>query len=205
MAVDPNYPIPADAYDAYLVPRVPEITLGPTPLVIIGLNASFSLTSRLQGAAYDDIDSSFLVVSPSTGAVVIQGKAVRDVAGSYEIKLTGSQTALLDEGAYELRSITVGREAAIPVIVSQPFIAISDAGMILDQLRGEINRLQQSFNSQLLEQQNLTKATQAQLAGLQTLMIASLALSAVTLSVAVVALAISLRGSRRDAQEPRSG
>ncbi len=205
MTVDPNYPIPADAYDRYLVPRVPEITLGPIPLVIIGLNASFSLTSRLQGVAYDEIDSSFLVLNPSTGAVLFQGKAARAAAGSYEIKLTGTQTSLLQAGAYELRTITVGNEAAIPVFVSQPFIAISDAGLILDQLRGEINRLQQSFNSQLLEQQNLTKATQAQLAGLQTLMVASLALSAVTLSVAVVALVISLRVSRRDDQKRGAG
>jgi hypothetical protein len=191
MNVDPNYPIDAAAYDAYLVPRVPQISFAPPPTVLIGRIAPFSVTSKLQGGgAYDKFDMTWFVVNPATGQPIpgYSGKPTKIASGQYEIDLTPAQTKALQPGAYELRSITVGQEAAIPVIVSESFIAIPDVDTLLAQLRAEIQSLQNNFNTQLLDQKNLTAAAQAQVGTLQTLVIVALALAVVAIVAAVVVI-----------------
>ncbi|HEX9341622.1 MAG TPA: ABC transporter substrate-binding protein [Thermoplasmata archaeon] len=189
MALDTSYPIAANAYDAFLVPRIPQISFAPPSLVLIGRPAQFEVKSTLQGGgAYDLFDMTWLLVNPATGGVLYQGQPTKVAAGEYTITLTGTQTDALAAGAYELRTITVGKEAAVPVIVSQSFIAIPDVVTIVDELRGEINSLQQSFNTQLQDQKNLTAQAQAQVATLQTLVIASMAVALIAVIVAVVAI-----------------
>ena len=187
MTRDPNYPLQADSYDAYLTPRIPQVSFAPAPTVLIGRPAQFTLSSRLLGGgAYDKINTTWLVVNPATGAVLFQGTPTKVAPGSYVITLTGTQTTTFQPGAYDLRTITVGDEAAIPVIAAQSFIAIPDVESIVAELRGEIQSLQNNFNQQILEQQNLTKAAQAQVASLQTLVIASMALAIIAIVVAAV-------------------
>ena len=203
MQRDTNYPIEASAYDAFLTPRVPQITFAPAPTVLIGRPANFPVSSKLQGGgAYDKIGMTWLVVNPATGAVLYQGTPTKTAAGEYTVGLTGTQTASLAPGAYDLRTITVGEEAAIPVIVSESFIAIPDVETIVAQLRGEIDSLTATFNTQLLEQQNLTKAAQSQVNSLQTLVIASMALAIIAIVVAAVVVVRAMPRKPREGMKP---
>ena len=182
---DTAYPIEANVYDAFLEPRIPSIAFAPAPTVLIGRPAQFSLTSRLLGGgAYDRVNMTYLLVNPSTGAILYQGTPSRVAEGSYLITLTGAQTDTLEPGAYDLRTITVGEEAAVPVISTVAFIAIPDVETIVEELRAEITSVRNALEQDLLEQQNLTKAAQDQVAGLQTLVLASLGLAVVAIVVA---------------------
>lgn len=182
---DTAYPIEANVFDAFLDPRIPSISFAPAPTVLIGRPAQFSLSSRLVGGgAYDQISMTYLVVNPSTGAILFQGSPTRVAEGSYLITLAGAQTDTLAPGAYDLRTITVGEEAAVPVISTLSFIAIPDVETIVDELRAEITSVRNALEADLLEQQNLTKAATDQVAGLQTLVWASLGLAVVAIAVA---------------------
>ena len=77
MIRDPNYPLDAARYDSFLTPRVPQISFGAAPQVVPGLAATFTINSRLAGAPYDNLAINYLIVNPSTGAVLFQGQLAR--------------------------------------------------------------------------------------------------------------------------------
>lgn len=202
MASDPNYPFPANRWDALLTPRVPQISFGAAPQVIPGLAASFTINSRLQGAPYDQLTLSYLVVDPSTGAVLYQGTPTRTAAGTYTVTLTDTQTGTLAPGAYDLRTVAVGDEAAVPVVSSLSFTAIPVLAYVQIILATEAATRaadDAALQGQLANQTAAINNANAAVASLQTTVLVAVALAIVALVVAVVVVVVGMR------RMPRTG
>src|SRR5207247_3112352 len=146
---DPNYPFDASKYDAFLVPRVPQVSFSPAPTVLIGAPAQFVVHTSLQGGgAYDQFSMTWLIIDPANPQnPLFRGTPTKITDGEYAITLTGTQTGGLTPAAYELKTITVGDEAAIPVIVSQSFIAFPDVQNIQQILQAQIDSLKAQLNT----------------------------------------------------------
>jgi len=204
MDVDPNYPFDADKYDAFLVPRVPQVSFSPAPTVLIGAPAQFVVHTSLQGGgAYDQFSMTWLVIDPANPQnPLFQGSPTKITDGEYAITLTGTQTGGLTPAAYELRTITVGDEAAIPVIVSQSFIAFPDVQNIQQILQAQIDSLKAQLNTARQDQANQTAVSNAQLATLQTLVIGSMALAIIAIIVAVVVVMRAMPRRPKEGMKP---
>lgn len=205
MTRDPNYPFEADAYDSLITPKVPTISFGTAPQVIPGLPTTFTINSRLAGAAYDEVVIDYLLVDPSTGGVIDQGSPSRTGAGTYQVNLNGTLTGRLEPGAYELRAVAVGLEAAIPVIASQAFIAIPELAhfqTLLAQLEASFNADLTELQNDLADQQEATTSALNAVAALQTLTLVAVILAVVAIAVAVVVVAVAMR--RRPAAPART-
>src|SRR2546428_6854933 len=191
-----DYPFLADHFDSLIVPKGPATAPSGPSQILNGLPASFNLTTTLQGAPYDAVSSSYIVLNPATHAVVLAGTPTRSAAGTWEIALNGAQTAALAPGAFTLQTITVGAEAAVPSFSTVSFTAISQIAYIegivrvqLETLNNTIRNLQNSLNSTNAQ---LTTA-QSTINSLTGLLYASIAVALVAVVVAIVSTALLAR------------
>ena len=191
-----DYPFLADHFASLIVPKVPATALAGPSQILTGLPATFNLTTTLQGAPYDAVSSSYLVLNPATHSVALSGTPTRTAAGKWEIALNGAQTAALSPGAFTIQTITVGAEAAVPSFSTASFTAISQLAyfqgqfaLALGEANNRISNLQNSLNSTNAQ---LTSA-QSTINSLTGLLYASIAVALVAVVVAVVSTAVLAR------------
>ena len=194
-----GYPYLADHWSSFVVPEIPSASMTGPSQVIGGLPATFNLTTTFEGAPYDKVTASYLVLNPSTSTVVLSGDATHTGLGTWAIQLNGAQTTSLGRGAYSIEAITVGEAAAVPVFTVSSFTAIPQLDIVLLQVGLATGRL----NNSIAQLSGLLNSTTAQLTSAQntinslsTLLYVAIALAVVSLIVA--ALAIAMRRPRKE-------
>ena len=202
MTRDPNYPFTADHWDRYLVPKIPVVTFGPAPSVLIGRAVTFNVGVTVLSTPYDDFTMTWLLVNPSTGTLVTQGSPTKVTPGVYTITLSAAQTAALAAGAYELRTITVGAEAAPPVFTTQSFIALPDVDTIIAEQNAKITVLTKELDRQAANQANVTAALQSQLNAAQTTATVGIGVGVAGIVAALVGIMLAVRKGRKPEERP---
>jgi len=135
-----GYPWEADQWDSLAQPRVPSVTLGTAPAVVQTFPATFSFTTTVGGLPYDRVASSYIVLNPGTGAILLSGEATRTGAGAWSVTLAADETVKFVQGTYRFQAIVVGEEAAIPVVQEQDFLATSLSTALLTEIRAELDQ-----------------------------------------------------------------
>ena len=196
-----NYVYPADYWAGLITPKVPSVSIQAPSQVVPGLPANFNATTTVGGTAYDDLASmTWLLINPATQGVLAEGNPTHAGAGTWSIALSGNQTGQLVPGAYTLETITVGAQAAIPVITTKSFVVIPALayfqallGVQIGLVNTQINSLQSSLNNanaQITSQQNTIN-------GLQGLLYASVAIAVVAVVIAALSVIMLMRRSTR--------
>ena len=203
MTRDANYPFTADHWDQFLVPKIPRVEFEASPPVLIGAPATFTVNVAVSSTPYDDFNMTWLLVNPATSALLFQGVPTRVGAGQYQITLSPIQTASLQAGAYELRTITVGAEAAPPVFATQSFLALPDVDRIVAEQNAKILTLENELDAQEAAQANATAALQAQLGAAQTTAAIGIGVAVVGVIAALVAIMMSRRMQRKPEEPPK--
>jgi hypothetical protein len=191
-----DYPFLADHFESLIVPKVPTTSLAGPSQILTGLPASFNLTTTFQGAPYDQVSSSYIVLNPATHAVLLSGSPTRTAAGKWAIDLNGAQTAALSPGAFTIETITVGAEAAVPSFSTASFTAISQLAyfqgqfaLALGEANNRISNLQNSLNTTNAQ---LTTA-QSTISSLSTLLYVSIGVAVLAVVVALVSIVVLMR------------
>jgi len=191
-----NYPFKADVWDSMLAVKVPSVSVAGVPsFVVPGLSATFNFTVTALGAPYSDADMKYMILDPS-GNLILSGVAANLGNGSFSIELSGNETAKLSVGPNKIIAITVGHEAAMPVMTDLPFVVIPPLTYFQTQLQGistelsgRISTLESSLDQVQSDLQSLTNT----LNSVQSMINLSVGLSVVSLIIAIVAIAMLLR------------
>ncbi len=197
-----NYPYFADHWSYLVVPKIPSTSLTGPSQVLLGLPATFNLTTTFSGQPYNNVSVAYLVINPATASVLLSGQAVNTGIGTWAVELNGAQTTSLAPGAYSVETVTVGDEAAVPVFSTTSFTAISQldyvllqVGLALGDANSRISGLQDSLNStnsQLTSAQNTINS-------LSGLLYASIAVAVVAVVIAALSVVLLFR------RVPKSG
>jgi len=196
LANDPNYPFTADHWASLVVPKIPTVTIGNIPQVVPGIKATVNVSATVAGAPYSNVDMNWLVINPSSGAALFQGTPTSTGTGTWKVDLNETQTGQLFPGAYSIRTITVGKEAVVPVITTKSFVVIpalayyqalleTQLGLVrsdITQLRSDLN----SANSQVTTASNTIN-------GLTTLLYATVAIAVIAVIIAAVSVVMLMR------------
>ncbi len=193
-----GYPLEQDAFDFLGTIRVPTVTLAGAPDVIQTFPATFSLTTTLDGTPYDLIETAvWLLSNPATRKVLFAGDMVRSGAGAWDIELTAEQTTALVEGSYELKTIIIGEEAALPVVNTQSFTSLSLSSAILSEVTQTITVLFADIQSDIDTITATADAATAAAEAATSLANTVLILAVVGVVVAVVAIVAAVVIGRR--------
>ncbi|NIN67521.1 MAG: hypothetical protein GTO63_23025, partial [Anaerolineae bacterium] len=191
-----NYPLPPSMWDTLLRPRIPKVTLGPPQTINLDVGASFGISVTLFGEPYDDVTQNFIVLDPATATVLFEGDTARVGPGSYEARLTAAQTQTLVPGAYEIRVITVGADAAPPVIIKQSFLAFTVAGVLETLIKDTETALRTDLGtvtSRLDDVDTANTALASDVAGLSTLVTVVLVLAVVAIATSAITALVLIR------------
>ena len=122
-----DYPYKADRWDWLSSPPIPESDATVPDFVIPGLDASFTLDLSFEGSPYsnDRIDFVKYMVIDSAGELKIVGEAEPTATeGQWTMELEGVQTDGLSTGSYNLVTIALSKDVAMPGTAETPFIVI---------------------------------------------------------------------------------
>lgn len=191
-----GYPFTADKWSALSLVKVPAVSIDVPSQIVPGLPANINATTTVAGAPYDSLDMTYLVINPATQGVLFQGKPTHAAAGVWTIGLTGNQTGQFVPGAYTIETVTVGNEAAVPVITTKSFVVIPALayfqallGVQIGLANNRIDQLQSSLDS---ANSQLTTATN-NINGLTGLLYAAIAVAVVSLVVAALSIVTLMR------------
>jgi len=186
-----DHPLRASFWAQFSSPTVPDIRVsGPTEIERRNV-AAFTVTSTYGGLAYGKVDVSAMLLS-AAGKPISFPTATASGAGRFTISFTGNQTASLAPGAYTLRVIAVGQEAAIPVVKDAPFAVIAE----LSYFDREIKRIDADLNSKYTTQTGQIQQINTKLDEISSALgniNVALALGGVGVLLGLAALYLSLR------------
>ncbi len=182
-----NYPFTADHWSSFIVPVIPTTTLKGPAQVLLGLPATFNLTSTFNGNPYNNVSVVYLVLNPATASVALTGNAVNTGNGAWAVELNGAQTTSLAPGAYTVETVTVGELAAVPVFSTSSFTAISQLDYVLLQVGLALG----DANSRITGLQNSLNSTNAQLTSAQNTINSLSGLLYASIAVAIVAVVVA--------------
>lgn len=140
-----DYVYPVGYWNEYVTPKVPDITMELPPIVTTGEEATFIVKATLKGVPYSKVDMSFIALDPLTGEVITSGKAHPIGAGTFAITLSSEETAKFKPGTYEMLAIGVGKEAALPQIVSTTFTVLPSYGRQISELSSSLAQVRESL------------------------------------------------------------
>jgi peptide/nickel transport system substrate-binding protein len=206
-----DYVFPADHWDSLIVPKIPSVAIDVPSQVVPGLQATINATTTVGGTPYDDLSISYLVINPATGGVLFEGTPAHSAAGTWQIVLSGDQTGQLVPGAYTVETVTVGHEAAVPVLTTKSFVVIPALayfqallGVQIGLVNNQIDQLQTDLDSANAQLSNAN----SQINGLTGLLYASVAIAVVSLVVAALSVLMLMRrtprGGGKQAEPPET-
>jgi hypothetical protein len=147
------------------------------------------------GAGYDKASMKYILVDPR-GDVVGVGQAENLGGGTFSIPLTADDTGAFSVGSYKIITVTVGEEAAKPVTEEITFTVTPELAYfqtlvqeIQAELGGRIGDLEDTIDAMSTTIDNQNAALAAATSTTNMLM----ALAAISLVVAIVAVALSFR------------
>ncbi|MCC5858447.1 MAG: ABC transporter substrate-binding protein [Ectothiorhodospiraceae bacterium] len=123
-----HFPDPSDKWLRFTRPEIPELDLDGPLVVDAGGEAEFRLEITFQGERYppEDIDLVQYLLFDSRGNLARRGEAEPDEAGTWVVRLSGSETAALGAGANSLEvAVTTGR-VALPAFASHGFATVPE-------------------------------------------------------------------------------
>ena len=205
LANNPNYPFPADHWASLVTPKIPSVSIGAIssqcgPTVAPGFATTVNISTSVSGSPYDKVDMNWLIVNPASGAALLAGVPTAAGTGTWQIVLNETQTGQLIPGAYNLRTITVGREAVVPVISTKSFVVIPAVicfRSLLDTKIGEVNADIGKLQTDLTTANNNLASANAQISSLTGLLYASIGIAMVGVVVAIISVAMLMRRGGR--------
>ncbi|MEM2885571.1 MAG: ABC transporter substrate-binding protein [Thermoproteota archaeon] len=138
-----EYPIKADYWAQFSTPKVPDVRVSGPEEIERRSEATFTVDTTYGGVGYTDVAVSAMLLSATGRPIQFPGVSASSTPGRFLIELTADETARMPPGAYTLRVIAVGQEAAIPVVKDFPFTAIAE----LSYFDREIRRIDSDLNS----------------------------------------------------------
>ena len=192
-----GYPLKADFYDQYLVPRIPKITFPAAPSVVFsGTPGVFDFTSTVAGNPYDAITVKWLLKDLGTGQIVSKGTSSKLGAGAYRIELASSLTDQLLFGNFQLLVVVSSADASPPSIAKPTFLILPSVtyfeGLVSateSALRADITKLE----GEQTDLRSALTATRASSEGLGTLVTVLTAVALIAVVISVVTLVRVLR------------
>ncbi len=184
----------ADKWLKFGEPMIPELSVKPIGTIIQTQPVTATVGVSVHGKPYSIDDMAYvkyLLVHPG-GKLVGYAEAVRD--GLYEIKLGPDVTGALEEGTAELVVIAVSKLVGTPSITKTTFTVKSLIGYVGEQVasvKGDVSVLGtrvSGLESKVDAVSSQIKGVQDQLGSLSTAVYAAVAISLVSLVVALAAV-----------------
>lgn len=194
-----GYPLRADHYEAYRVPKVPSIALTAPSTVFSGTPATFDFTSVVGGSPFDDIASQWFLKDLSSKDIIMEGTASQVGAGAYRFEIPAATTEQLLFGNFEMILVVTSPQAAPPSISRAPFLIVPSTAFFEGLLSATESALRTDIESLESQQADLTQSVNDAVAAAQglTLLVTTLAILAViAIAVAVVSVILVLRRAR---------
>jgi peptide/nickel transport system substrate-binding protein len=198
---NPSYPFPADRWASLVTPKIPSVSIGAVssdcgPYIVPGFPTTINITTSVSGSPYANIDMNWLVVNPASGAALLAGTPTASGTGNWQVVLNETLTGQLVPGAYNLRTVTVGREAVVPVISTKSFVVIPSVVCFqailarqISEVNADVTKLQNDLNT---ANNNLASA-QSTINSLTTLLYASIGIALIGVVIAIVSVGMLMR------------
>jgi peptide/nickel transport system substrate-binding protein len=177
--------------------ELPEIVAGLPGSIVPGVSASFTLKLSSAGQPYpnDRIDFVKYLVVDSAGGVIVDGDATAGAEGEWTITLGSAATTNMMEGTYNLLTIALSKDVALPGMLETAF-QVSLGGVLSyfeARLQQQLQVQQSELNAAISELESTLGEQNSQLQGaigsMQTIVYAAIAIAAVAVVIAIYAVA----------------
>jgi len=142
-------------------PPIPE-----SSAEVPGFGAVFTLDLSYGGNPYpnESVDFVKYLVLDSSGGLITTGYAVSAAEGEWMIELESTDTARMSAGSYELITIALSKDVAMPRTLETPFIVMPD---LLSYFQTILASTEAKLNAEITELQSTLSETQDTIAELQ--------------------------------------
>ncbi len=119
-----DYPFPADRWERFSTPVIPEVEVEGPARVTIGSEALFEVFVDFAGAPYPtaDLNQVKYLVFDANGELAISGQAEAAEDGLWKITLSADDTKKLAAGSNLLEAVVISKLVAVPVSQSVQFV-----------------------------------------------------------------------------------
>lgn len=119
-----DYPFPANRWDRFATPRIPEVDVVGPVRVTIGQPATFDIAVSFEGKPYATADISQIkfLVFDATNNLAHVGQATAEKDGAWKVTLPADVTKKLAAGSNVLEAVVVSKLVALPVSQSVQFV-----------------------------------------------------------------------------------
>jgi peptide/nickel transport system substrate-binding protein len=160
-----EYAFKADKWDNMVTAKIPEVTTTSVPTAVVpGLSATFDFAVTVDDEPYENADMTYLLMDP-TGALLGSGDVTNLGAGVFSAELNSTTTSGMIAGYYDLLTITVGEEAAIPIFEEVVFTTtfnpayiqslVEDAQDDIDDVEESVATLEDTLNTAINDLRNM--------------------------------------------------
>jgi peptide/nickel transport system substrate-binding protein len=156
-----DYPFKADKFARLAEPPIPTSTIEVPENVIPSLGAIINYDLSYAGEPYpnDRMELAKYMVLDSVGNVLTVGNAEPIAEGEWIIGLDSTETARFTAGAYNLITIALSKDVAMPGVVETPFVVMPDLLSYVDALLAERDA---EFSTEIAQlDSSITDTTQA--------------------------------------------
>ncbi|ABL77559.1 ABC transporter substrate-binding protein [Thermofilum pendens] len=193
-----NYPDKSDRWAWLATPPIPEVAVRPPDNVVPGLEAVFTIQVTYKGQPYPNKRMDFvkfLVLDPA-GNVLAKGSATPTAEGVWQAKLSPEDTGKLTPGPYRIMVIALSKDVASPAIKESPFTVIPQIAYfqtMVAGIRGQLESRIAGVETGVSEVRGKISDIANSVSSLQGTVNTVLALSVLSLIIAVVAVFLALR------------
>ena len=168
-----DYTFKADKFLGIAEPPIPEASIVVPENIIPGLGTVITYDLTYKGEPYpnDRIELAKYMVLDSAGNMVTVGEAEPVEEGKWLIGLDSTETARMSAGSYELITIALSKDVAMPGVLETPFLVLPDVLSYLDAVlteqAAEIDAEIEGLQSTLSDTQETVSELQETLEGLE--------------------------------------
>jgi peptide/nickel transport system substrate-binding protein len=119
-----DYDRPADRWARFAAPAIAEVEVDGPDRITQGAPVSFDVFVDYAGSPYaaSDVEEVKYLIFDATGALVLVGDAEAVADGTWEVNLTGEETAALQAGAGKIEIVVISRLVALPSFDALQFV-----------------------------------------------------------------------------------
>jgi len=168
-----DYTFKADRFARLAEPPIPESSVVVPENIIPGLGAVINYELSYKGEPYpnDKMELAKYMVLDSVGNLVTVGEAEPVEEGKWLIGLDSTETARMSAGSYELITLALSTDVAMPGVLETPFLVLPDVLSYLDAVLteqgAEIDAEIEGLQSTLSDTQETVSELQDTLEGLE--------------------------------------